>query len=231
MPVMVVEAHRAAPGRVAMERARPGLCQDDRNSPQCRERAPRLPGNLRGARASSRACAPRRPSLAAIPCARTPGGPAAVPHPGPGRAPGGLDPPPGHGDPPDRLGQQPRIRRKRHSPGPPSYPRAGHPDRATMLSNLGGALQARFERTGDVADLDAAVDAGRQAVRPPRPATRPAIPTAPRCCLTSAALCRPGLSEPGTWLTWTLRSTLAGRRWRPPGRPPGRPSRPRHDAV
>ena len=33
-----------------------------------------------------------------------------------------------------------------------------------MLSNLGAALRTRFERTGDRADLDAAVDAGRQAV-------------------------------------------------------------------
>ena len=41
---------------------------------------------------------------------------------------------------------------------------ADHPDRAGWLSNLGGALQARFERAGDRADLDEAIDAGRQAV-------------------------------------------------------------------
>jgi tetratricopeptide (TPR) repeat protein len=41
---------------------------------------------------------------------------------------------------------------------------ADHPDRAAMLSNLGGALQRRFERTGDLADLDAAITAGQQAV-------------------------------------------------------------------
>ena len=41
---------------------------------------------------------------------------------------------------------------------------ADHPDRAVYLSNLGLALWTRFERTGDRADLDAAIDAGRQAV-------------------------------------------------------------------
>ena len=41
---------------------------------------------------------------------------------------------------------------------------ADHPGRAAMLSNLGIALQTRFERTGDRADLDAAIDAGQQAV-------------------------------------------------------------------
>jgi hypothetical protein len=39
-----------------------------------------------------------------------------------------------------------------------------HPDRAGYLSNLGGALQTRFERTGAQTDLDAAIDAGRAAV-------------------------------------------------------------------
>jgi len=38
------------------------------------------------------------------------------------------------------------------------------PGRATYLSNLGSTLRARFEWTGDRADLNAAVDAGRQAV-------------------------------------------------------------------
>ena len=41
---------------------------------------------------------------------------------------------------------------------------ADHPGRAAMLSNLGAALQTRFERAGDGADLDAAVDLLRQAV-------------------------------------------------------------------
>ncbi|WP_447035812.1 tetratricopeptide repeat protein [Streptomyces sp. DSM 118878] len=41
---------------------------------------------------------------------------------------------------------------------------AGHPDRAGRLNNLGLALQTRFERSGAVADLDAAVDVAHQAV-------------------------------------------------------------------
>ncbi len=41
---------------------------------------------------------------------------------------------------------------------------ADHPDRGAMLSNLGLALQRRFERAGDRADLDAAIAAGEQAV-------------------------------------------------------------------
>ena len=39
-----------------------------------------------------------------------------------------------------------------------------HPNRAVYLSNLGGALQARFEHAGRKADLDAALDLYRQAV-------------------------------------------------------------------
>ena len=39
-----------------------------------------------------------------------------------------------------------------------------HPGRAMYLSNLGSALQTRFERTGGRPDLDAAVDVGRDAV-------------------------------------------------------------------
>ena len=41
---------------------------------------------------------------------------------------------------------------------------ADHPDRAIWLSNLGNALQARFEQTGALADLDEAISAGRAAV-------------------------------------------------------------------
>ena len=41
---------------------------------------------------------------------------------------------------------------------------AGHPDRAGSLSNLGAALAIRFARTGELADLDAAIDLLRQAV-------------------------------------------------------------------
>ena len=82
---------------------------------------------------------------------------------------------------------------------------AGHPGRARYLSNLGVALQVRFERAGDRADLDAAIDAGAAGGgghpgRPPRPRQ---IPVQPR-----HRPARPGLSGPGTWPTWTRRSTL-----------------------
>jgi hypothetical protein len=40
----------------------------------------------------------------------------------------------------------------------------GHPHRATLLSNLGTALQARFGSRGVQADLDAAITVGREAV-------------------------------------------------------------------
>ncbi|UXY25984.1 CHAT domain-containing tetratricopeptide repeat protein [Streptomyces sp. HUAS TT20] len=40
---------------------------------------------------------------------------------------------------------------------------ADHPDRAGYLSNLGAALQVRFGRTGDQADLDEAIRLGREA--------------------------------------------------------------------
>src|SRR5215467_8987469 len=41
---------------------------------------------------------------------------------------------------------------------------ADYPGRAGLLSNLGTALQTRFEWTGDRADMDAAIDLFRQAV-------------------------------------------------------------------
>jgi hypothetical protein len=40
----------------------------------------------------------------------------------------------------------------------------GHRDRPAMLSNLAIALQIRFGRTGEQADLDRAITIGRQAV-------------------------------------------------------------------
>ena len=40
----------------------------------------------------------------------------------------------------------------------------GHTEQAGWLSNLGATLLRRFERVGDLADLDAAVEAGRAAV-------------------------------------------------------------------
>jgi len=61
--------------------------------------------------ASSRPCAERNRSFAAMPLARRA---AAVPQPGAGRATRGLDPPAGDRDPADRLGQQPRVGRVGH---------------------------------------------------------------------------------------------------------------------
>ena len=42
---------------------------------------------------------------------------------------------------------------------------ADHPDRVAMLSNLGLALQLRFERVGALADLDEAITVGRAAAQ------------------------------------------------------------------
>ncbi len=52
---------------------------------------------------------------------------------------------------------------------------AGHPYRAVMLTNLGIILQTRFERTGVLADLDAAIEAEHAAVA----ATPPGHPDRP----------------------------------------------------
>ncbi|WP_169334541.1 tetratricopeptide repeat protein, partial [Nocardia asiatica] len=43
-------------------------------------------------------------------------------------------------------------------------PAGHHPDQARFLSNLGNAYQARFEHGGAIADLDRAIEAGKQAV-------------------------------------------------------------------
>ncbi|MEW2458837.1 tetratricopeptide repeat protein, partial [Streptomyces albus] len=40
----------------------------------------------------------------------------------------------------------------------------GHPARAALLNNLGSALRARFERTGDFSHLDEAIELARQAL-------------------------------------------------------------------
>ena len=53
---------------------------------------------------------------------------------------------------------------------------AGHPDRAAVLSNLGGALRSLAEHTGDIAVLTQAVESSRAAV----PTPPPAIPATPR---------------------------------------------------
>ena len=39
-----------------------------------------------------------------------------------------------------------------------------YPDRPTMLSSLGNALQVRYGHSGQQADLDEAITTGRQAV-------------------------------------------------------------------
>jgi hypothetical protein len=48
----------------------------------------------------------------------------------------------------------------------------GHPDRAGRLSDLCGALLARFDRSGDLADASSAIRAGRAAVADARPDDR-----------------------------------------------------------
>ena len=55
---------------------------------------------------------------------------------------------------------------------------AGHPDRPQYLSNLGESLLARFQQTGELTDLDAAVRAGQAAVE-----------SAPRRPLRGTCLC------------------------------------------
>ena len=89
---------------------------------------------------------------------------------------------------------------------------ADHPDRAMYLSNLGTALQARFERTGAAADLDAAIDHLREAVQA-TPADHP-----------NRAM---RLSNLGNALQARFEPHRGGRRtWTPPSRPGSRPYRP-----
>ncbi len=40
-----------------------------------------------------------------------------------------------------------------------------HPDRAAYLNNLGNKLGRRFERTGEMADLEEAIETARNAVQ------------------------------------------------------------------
>ena len=89
---------------------------------------------------------------------------------------------------------------------------ADHPDRAWKLSNLGHALRRRFERTGDLADLNTAVSAARQAVAA-SPADNPDRATF--LSNLGARPAEPGSSGPGSGPTWTRRSRPASRRWRP----------------
>ncbi|UJW28768.1 hypothetical protein L3Q67_26270 [Saccharothrix sp. AJ9571] len=54
---------------------------------------------------------------------------------------------------------------------------AGHPDLGIRLTNLASAYSQRFQRTGELADADLAVEAGRRAVA--------AIPADHPCWLTA----------------------------------------------
>ena len=84
---------------------------------------------------------------------------------------------------------------------------AGHPNLAGRLSNLGNALVRRFERTGDTADLDAAIDAGRQAVAA-SPAGHPNLAT---MLANLGNAFGPALIIRGTLRTWMTRSAPGGR--------------------
>ena len=63
------------------------------------------------------------------------------------------------------------IRRSRASPGGWRHRRAGHPDRPDACPTSGHALQTRFERTGQLADLDQAITGSPRRSAPPRPTT------------------------------------------------------------
>ena len=75
---------------------------------------------------------------------------------------------------------------------------ADHPDRAAMSSNLGNALQARFVRTGELTDLDEAIEPPGSGGRHPRRAPRPG-----RDVSNLGPRCGPGSGAPGHWRTWT----------------------------
>ena len=74
-----------------------------------------------------------------------------------------------------------------------------------MQSNLGNALRARFERTGNVADLDAAIDAGQQAVA----AAMAEHPNRPGFLSNLGIALRHPLRASGDAPIWTPRSTPA----------------------
>ncbi|MDQ7030286.1 MAG: hypothetical protein Q9O62_11165 [Ardenticatenia bacterium] len=79
--------------------------------------------------------------------------------------------------------------------------REGSPDWASMQANLGVALSTRFEALGQVADLDAAIQAFRRPspspARAPRLGRHQARPTPGRC------LPAPALRPWARWPTWT----------------------------
>ena len=57
------------------------------------------------------------------------------------------------------------MKRSRLSSRPSALTPDGHPDKPAYLNNLGNSFQSRFERLGDIADLDEAITAQQQAVR------------------------------------------------------------------
>ena len=74
-----------------------------------------------------------------------------------------------------------------------------HPNHAMYLNNLGIALRVRFERSGALADLEAAIEAIRAAVE----ATPTDHPNHAESCPTWGSRCRSGSSGPGRWPTWS----------------------------
>ena len=89
---------------------------------------------------------------------------------------------------------------------------ADQPELAAYLCTLCGTLLRRFDRNGEMADIDDAVRAGRQAVT----VMRAAISAVLRSWPTWVSPCEPGSSAPGTWLTWMTTIRPGGSRWKPP---------------
>ena len=119
---------------------------------------------------------------------------------------------PGRRDRAQDAGSRPRS--------PPS-----HPNLAMYLSNLGSSPATPGSSGSETAaDLDAAIDAGQQAVD----LTPPGHPTWPRTCRTWAVPCEPVRAGRRRQRTWTPRSTPGSRR--STCTPPGHPE-PRHVPV
>ena len=118
----------------------------------------------------------------------------------------------------------PRTWTPRSTPGgrPWTSPRPATPTSPGTCRTSAAPCAARFERAGDAADLDAAIDAGRQAVD----LTPPGHPDLAVYLSNLGVPCAPGSSGPGTPRTWTPRSTPAGR---PPTSP--RPATPTCPAI
>jgi hypothetical protein len=96
---------------------------------------------------------------------------------------------------------------------------AGFPGRAARRVSHVRILVFVAADPGDLADLDAAIEAGRQAV-----ATTPAgHPDRAGRLSSLESSCLPGSSSPGTWRIWTRRSRPVGRSSTTP--PAGHPAR------